>query len=39
MLDISKDRSSPEHIKSLNIGQWKAEKKIKSRNAGVRGSE
>lgn len=39
MLDSSKDRSSAEPIKSQNIDRWKAEKKIKSRNAGVRGGE
>lgn len=36
MLDSSKDRSSAEPV-SLNIDQWKVEKKIKRRTAGVRG--
>lgn len=39
MLNSSKDRSSAEPIKSLNIDQWKAEKKIKSRNASMRVGE
>lgn len=39
MLDFSKDGSSAEPIKSPNIDQRKAEKKTKSRNAGIWGSE
>lgn len=39
MLDSSKGRSSVQPMKPLNIDQWRSEKKIKSRNAGMRGDE